>query len=121
MALRSDFLGEGLLLGLECEVSDAKPGSRDRPLGAARRARGQPDVQRSRVELGLGLIVGAHVEEDDPLGFRRACPVSGRGLERQAADRRIDDAVGSGADEAAASVGGRRVLGDAERGVAPAP
>src|SRR5262249_32397105 len=68
----------------------------------------------SRVELGFGLIVGIHIEEHDALGSRRATPVPGRGLERQAADRGIDDTVGSGAYETAASVGGRRVLGDRE-------
>jgi hypothetical protein len=60
------------------------------------------------------LIVGIHVEEHDALGSRRATPVPGRGLERQAADRGIDDTVGPRAYEAAASVGARRVLGDRE-------
>src|SRR5437867_225983 len=96
--------GEGHLLGLEREVADAEAGKRERALGAPRRPGREPDVERPRVELRLGLIVVIDVEEHEALGFRGRPPVAGHGLECQSSGGHVDDAVGTRADQACRAV-----------------
>src|SRR3989475_263950 len=96
--------GEGHLLGLEREVADAEAGKRERALGAPRRPGREPDVERPRVELRLGLIVVIDLEEHEALGFRGRPPVAGHGLECQSSGGYVDDAVGTRADQACRAV-----------------
>src|SRR2546430_7235049 len=86
--------GEGHLLGLEREVADAEAGERQRAFGAPRRPRWEPDVERPRVELGLGLVVVIDVEEHETLRPRGRPPVAGHGPAGQPSGRPFDDAVG---------------------------
>src|SRR5256884_5401298 len=96
--------GEGHLLGLEREVAHAEAGKRERALGAPRRPGREPDVERPRVELRLGLIVVIDLEEHEALGFRGRPPVAGHGLECQSSGGYVDDAVGTRADQACRAV-----------------
>src|SRR3989442_1366851 len=64
----------------------------------------EPNVERPRVELRLGLIVVIDVEEHEALGFRGRPPVAGHGLECQSSGGHVDDAVGTRADQACRAV-----------------
>jgi len=101
--------GERLLLGLERQVADARTRNRERPLRAARRLRREPHVERPRVELRLGVVIGGHVEEDEAVGPGRPRPVAGDGLQGEPSAGRVDDAVGPSTDEAVAALGRRRL------------
>ena len=69
---------ERLLLGLKGQISDAEPRDGQRAGHPARRRRRKPDVERPRIELRLGVLVGGHLQEDDALRPGRSIPSAPR-------------------------------------------